>query len=144
MSEESRHDEADTPGGELLKQNDLLSATSILSVLLLSLHISQDIVFGFDPAGLNHLVGVAILLVVLCGAVLLRERILGKVIMLLGGVMAAGMLPLHMRHGYRPEFLVKSGALLFTFTLYVLGVIGGFSIILAVRALLAGRRTAIP
>jgi len=48
-----------------VKQNDLLSVTSILSVLLLALHISQDVVFGFDRAGLNHLVGVAILLVLL-------------------------------------------------------------------------------
>ncbi len=81
-----------------MKQRDLLSVTSILSTLLLALHISQDIVFGFDRAGLNHLVGVAILLVVVCGAVLLRERRSGKVIMLLGGVMAAAMLPLHMRN----------------------------------------------
>ncbi len=122
-----------------MKQNDLLSVTSILSVLLLALHISQDIVFGFDRAGLNHLVGVAILLVVVCGAVLLRELTSGKVIMLLGGVMAAGMLPLHMRHGMRPEFLEKSGALLFIWTLYVLGVNGAFSVILAVRELRARR-----
>ena len=121
-----------------MKKNDLLSATSILSVLLLALHISQDIVFGFDRAGLNHLVGVAILLVIVCGAVLLR-RPSGEVIMLLGGVMAAGMLPLHMRNGLRPEFLDKSGALLFIWTLYVLGVTGAFSVILAVRALLARR-----
>jgi len=124
-----------------LKQYDLLSVTSILSVLLLALHISQDIVFGFDRAGLNHLVGVAILLVLASGAVVLRERPLGKVIMLLGGVMAAGMLPLHMRHGLRPEFLEKSGALLFIWTLYVLGVTGAFSVILAVGAL-RGRRVA--
>jgi len=63
------------------------------------------------------------------------------VIMLLGGLMAAGMLPLHMRNGLRPEFLEKSGALLFIWTLYVLGVIGAFSVILAVQALLT-RRTA--
>jgi hypothetical protein len=118
-----------------VKQNDLLSVTSVLSVLLLALHISQDIVFDFDRAGLNHLVGVAILLVVTCGAVLLRERTSGKVIMLLGGLMALGMLPLHMRNGFRPEFLAKDGALLFTWTLYVLGVTGGFSIILAIQAL---------
>ncbi len=55
-----------------MKQSDLLSVTSILSVLLLALHISQDIVFGFDRAGLNHLVGVAILLVVVCGAVVVH------------------------------------------------------------------------
>jgi len=124
---------------QAMKQNDLLSGASILSVLLLALHISQDIVFGFDRAGLNHLVGVAILLVIVCGAVLLRERASGKAIMLLGGVMAAGMLPLHMRHGLRPEFLGRSGALLFVWVLYLLGVNGAFSIILAIRALRVGR-----
>ena len=122
-----------------MKERDLLSVTSILSMLLLALHISQDIVFGFDPPGLHRLIGVAILLVVVCGAVLLRERPSGKVIMLLGGVIAAGILPLHMRNGLRPEFLEKSGALLFIWTLYVLGVTGAFSIILAVQALRARR-----
>ena len=117
-----------------MTQNDLLGLTSILSVLLLAVHISQDIVFGFDRAGLNHLVGVAILLVIVCGAAL-RERRVGTVIMLLGGVMAAGMLPLHMRNGLRPEFLERSGALLFIWTLYVLGVNGAFSVVLAVVAL---------
>lgn len=124
-----------------MKQNQLLSGLSILSVLLLALHISQDIVFGFDRAGLNHLVGIAILLVIVCGAVMLRDRRSGTVIMLLGGVMAAGMLPLHMRNGLRPEFLAKSGALLFIWTLYVLGVTGAFSMILAIQSLV-GRRVA--
>jgi len=124
-----------------VKQNDLLSLTSLVCVLLLALHISQDIVFGLDRAGLNHLVGVAILLIVVCGAVLLRDRISGKVIMLLGGLMALGMLPLHMRNGLRPEFLAKSGVLLFIWTLYVLGVTGAFTVILAVQAL-RGRRAA--
>lgn len=124
-----------------MKQSDLLSVTSILSVLLLALHISQDIVFGFDRAGLNHLVGIAILLLLVCGAVLLRERQSGRVIMLLGGLMATAMLPLHMRNGFRPEFLEKSGALLFIWTLYVLGVTGAFSVLLAIQAL-RGRRVA--
>ena len=118
-----------------MRQIDQLRATSLLSVFLLPLHISQDIVFGFDRAELNHLVGVAILLVAVCGALLLRERRSGQMIMLLGGVMAAGMLPLHMRHGLRPEFLEKSGALFFMWTLYVLGVTGGFSVILAILTL---------
>jgi hypothetical protein len=118
-----------------VRQRDLLSVTSVLSVLLLAMHISQDIVFNFDPAGLHHLFGVAILVVVVCAAVLLRERRSGKVIMLLGGVLAAGMLPLHMRNGLRPEFLEKNGALLFVWTLYALGVTGLFSVILATQAL---------
>ncbi|HEY3934347.1 MAG TPA: hypothetical protein VGL65_06970 [Gemmatimonadales bacterium] len=124
-----------------MKQGDLLSVTSILSVLLLALHISQDIVFGFADAGLTNLVGVAVLLVVVCGAVPLRERRSGKVIMLLGGAVAAAMLPLHMRHGLRPELLEKSGAVLFVWVLYLLGVNGAFSVILAIQAL-RGRRVA--
>ncbi|MBI3504372.1 MAG: hypothetical protein HY059_05985 [Proteobacteria bacterium] len=122
-----------------MKQNDVLSVVSLLSVVLLALHISQDIVFGLDSAGLNHLAGVAILVVIVCGAVPLRERAAGKVIMLLGGVVAAGMLPLHMRNGLRPELLERNGALLFVWTLYVLGVTGGFAVVLAVLAL-RGRR----
>jgi len=118
-----------------MKQNRLLAGITLASVVLLALHISQDIVFGFDRAGLNHLVGVGILLVITCGAVLLPHRRLGQVIMLLGGITAAGMLPLHMRNGMRAEFLAKSGALLFIWTLYVLGVMGFLSMILAVRAL---------
>ena len=122
-----------------MRNDNLLSVSSLLSVLLLALHISQDIIFGLDRAGLNHLVGVAILLLLVCGAVLLRDRRSGVVIMLLGGMMAAAMLPLHMRHGLRPEFLEKSGALLFIWTLYVLGVTGAFSVILAIQALVRRR-----
>lgn len=118
-----------------MRHLDLLARTSVASALLLSLHISQDIILGLDRAGLNHLVGVGILLVIVCGAVLLRERLLGRIIMLLGGLMSAGMLPLHMRNGLRPEFLERDGALLFVWTLYVLGVMGFFSVILAVGAL---------
>jgi hypothetical protein len=122
-----------------MKQTDLLSVTSILSVFLLTLHISQDIVFGFDRGGLNQLVGVAILLVVVCGAMLLRARRSGQVIMLLGGVMAVAMMPMHMRNGLRPELLEKSGALLFVWTIYILGVNGAFSVVLGIQAL-RGRR----
>jgi len=118
-----------------MKRHVILIITSLVSAVLLALHISQDIVFGFDSAGLNHLVGVGIILVIVCGTLLLPRRILGRIIMLLGGVMSAAMLPLHMRHGLRPEFLQANGALLFIWTLYMLGVLGFFSIILAVLEL---------
>ena len=118
-----------------MKNIDFLTRISILSVVLLALHISQDIVYGFSRGGLNQLAGVAILVVVLCGAVLLRERRSGHVIMLLGGVIAMAMMPMHMWNGLRPEFLERSGALVFVWNLYVLGVIGGLSVILAIQSL---------
>lgn len=113
-----------------MKPRDTLPIVSLLSAVLLSLHISQDIVLGLDPAGLNHLVGVSILLILVCGATVLRKRLLGRIIMLLGGIMAAGMLPLHMRHGFRPELLRKDGILMFVWVLYLLGVNGAFSMVL--------------
>ena len=118
-----------------MKRHVMLMVTSLVSAVLLTLHISQDIVFGFDRAGLNHLVGVGVILIIVCGTLLLPHRRLGRVIMLLGGAVSAGMLPIHMRHGLRPEFLQSSGALLFILTLYLLGVMGFFSIILAVLEL---------
>jgi hypothetical protein len=118
-----------------MKRHFMLKITSLVSAVLLSLHISQDIVFGFDRAGLNQLVGVGIIWVIVCGTLLLPHRRLGQVIMLLGGVLSAGMLPIHMRHGLRPEFLQTSGSLLFIWTLYLLGVMGFFSIVLAVLEL---------
>ena len=118
-----------------MRRHVMLIVTSLVSAVLLALHISQDIVFGFDPAGLHHLVGVGVIVVIVCGALLLPHRRLGQVIMLFGGVLSAGMLLLHMRHGMRPEFLRMSGALLFIWTLYLLCVIGFFSIILAVLEL---------
>ncbi len=118
-----------------MKRHDMLVVSSLASAVLLALHISQDIVFGFDRAGLNHLIGVGIILVIVCGALLLPHRQWGRVIMLLGGIISAGMLPIHMRHGLRPEFLQTNGALLFIWTLYLLGVMGLFSIIVAVLEL---------
>ena len=119
-----------------MRPTDLLPISSLLSAVLLSVHISQDIVLGLDRAGLNHLVGVSILLLLVCGTLLLRDSTLGKIIMLLGGIMAAGMLPLHMRNGFSPEFLQRDGVLLFVWVLYLLGVNGGFAIVLAVRSFL--------
>ena len=118
-----------------MKRHVMLMVTSLVSAVLLSLHISEDIVFGFDQAGLNQLIAVGIILLIVCGTLLLPQRRLGRVIMLLGGAISAGMLPLHMRHGLRPEFLQNSGALLFIWTLYLLCVMGFFSIILAVLEL---------
>jgi hypothetical protein len=118
-----------------MKRYVILVTTSLISAVLLALHISQDIVFGFDRAGLNHLAGVAIIAVIVCGALLLPQRRSGTIIMLIGGVISAAMLPMHMRHGLRPEFLQTSGALGFVWTLYVLGVLGFFSIVVAMLEL---------
>ena len=80
-----------------MKSNVVLTVTSLLSILLLSLHISEDIVLGFAPGGLMNLAGIAVLVVYLCGALLLSDRRSGQVILLLGSLLAVAMPVLHMR-----------------------------------------------
>lgn len=121
-----------------MKSNVVLTVTSLLSILLLSLHIAEDIVFGFAGGGLENLAGIAILVVYLCGALLLSDRRAGQVIVLLGSLLAAAMPVLHMR-GAGVGVNRSAGAFFFIWTLYALGVTGTFGIILSARALRSNR-----
>jgi hypothetical protein len=116
-----------------MKNNVLLTITSLLSILLLSIHVTDDIVRGFDKWGLDKLSFVLILVVWLCGTLLLAERRSGRVIMLLGGLLAAGMPAIHMRG--TGAFVKSGGAFFFIWTLFALGATGSMSVILAARAL---------
>jgi hypothetical protein len=121
-----------------MKPRVLLTVTSLISILLLSLHISEDIVLGFSGGGLENLAGIAILVVYLCGTLLLSDRRTGLVIILLGSLVAAAMPVLHMS-GAGVGVKRSAGAFFFIWTLYALGVTGTFGVILSVRALLSAR-----
>ena len=118
-----------------MQHNLLLIITSLLSILLLSLHFVDDIVRGISPPGADNLGAVLILLVWLYGTLMLKERRVGYVIMLLGGLFAAAMPVVHMTGKSYPEIAVSSGGFFFTWTLLALGVTGVFSVILAARCL---------
>lgn len=117
-----------------------LTVSSLLSVVLLPLHIGGDIAFGFDKGGpgLAYVV-VPILLAVACGALLLVNHALGYIIMLLGGLASLGMPIIHRNNGFTPAVAIAPGGMLFIWTLVMLGVTGGLSIILSVRGLLSLR-----
>jgi hypothetical protein len=116
----------------------MLTVISLISILLLSLHIAEDIVLGFSGGGLENLAGIAILVVYLCGTLLLSDRRTGLVIILLGSLMAAAMPIIHMS-GAGVGVKRSAGAFFFIWTLYALGVTGTFGIILSVRALGSAR-----
>ncbi|MGH7604546.1 MAG: hypothetical protein ACRENK_11190 [Gemmatimonadaceae bacterium] len=117
-----------------MKPRVILTVTSLLSILLLSLHIAEDIVLGFAGGGLANLGGIAILVVYLCGTLLLSDRRSGLVIVLLGSIVAAGIPVIHMM-GAGLGVKRSAGAFFFIWTLYALGVLGIFGVILSVRAL---------
>ena len=121
-----------------MKPSVMLTVTSLLSIILLSLHIAEDIVLGFSGGGLTNLIGIAILVVYLCGTLLLSDRRLGLVIVLVGSLLAAGMPVIHMT-GAGVGVKRSAGAFFFVWTLYALGITGTFGVILSVRALRSAR-----
>jgi len=118
-----------------MKNNALLTIMSLLSILLMTVHITDDIVRGISPARPDNIGAVVIFVVWLVGTLMLAERRLGSVIMLLGGIFAAAMPFLHMTGRGYPAIAKSSGGFFFIWTLIAVGVTGTLAVILAVRAL---------
>lgn len=123
-----------------MNNNRSLIVTSLLSIVLISLHFTDDIVRGLDAPGPQNLGAVAILLVWTVGTLLLGKRLIGHIIMLVGGVFAFGMPVIHFRGTHFPEIVAGPGGFFFFWVLLALGVTGTFSIILAVIEIWNSRR----
>ena len=122
-----------------LKDNVTLTITSLLSILLLTLHVTDDIVRGISKAESSN-TALIVLVVFLYGTLVLAERRSGHVIMLLIGLFAAAMPVLHMRGAHYGEIARSSGGFFFVWTLWALGGLGGLTFILAARGLWSLRR----
>jgi hypothetical protein len=121
-----------------------LTLASLLSIILLPLHVGGDIALGFDQGGSGLVfILLPILLVMACGTLLLAERRSGHVIMLLGGLAALGVPIIHRNNGFTAAVAKSPGGLLFIWTLMALGVAGGLAIILSALGLwnLRSRKT---
>jgi len=121
-----------------MKQNAILTIASLLSVLLLTFHLADDIVRGFEKGGVSNLAAVPIAVVWLYGALVLAERRSGYVIMLLGSLFSLVVPVIHMKGkgvGVASSIGNSSGGFFFIWTLLALGVIGLFSVILSMRGL---------
>lgn len=116
-----------------MNTNNMLTTASLISILLFVFHLADDIVIGIEPGGLTNLIGGTLIAVVwLCGTLLLRGRLLGYIITLIGGLFAAVIPYLHMSgKGVGGEFAKAPGAYFFIVTLLALAVTGTFSVILS-------------
>jgi hypothetical protein len=125
-----------------MKDNVALTITSSLSVLLFALHVSDDIVRGFEPGGFKNVSGILMATAWLYGTLALSGRRSGFVLMLLGNLLGT-VLPLaHMRGAglVGGRIATSEGQLFFVATLIVLGITATFSVILAARGLWSTRR----
>ena len=117
-----------------MKENTILLVTCLLSILLSTLHVTDDIVRGISKAEPSNIALVG-LVVFLYGTLLLAGRRSGYVIMLLVGLFAAAMPVLHMRGVRYSEIARSAGGFFFVWTLWALGGLGGLTFILSARGL---------
>src|SRR3954452_10214116 len=117
-----------------MKKNVTLAVTSLLSILLLTLHITDDIVRGISKAEPSN-TALLVLAVFLYGTLELAGRRSGYLIMLLVGLFAAGMPVIHMRGAHYGEIARSAGGFFFVWTLWALGGLGGLTVILSARGL---------
>ena len=119
-----------------MKQTVLLTITSLLSILLFTFHVADDIVRGFEEGRVWNLTAVLIFVTWLYGTLVLVERRSGYVIILLGSLLSLAVPILHMSgKGVGGEIAKSNGAFFYIWTIIALGVTALFSAILSVRGL---------
>ena len=119
-----------------MKRDVMLTIASLLSILLVTFHMTDDIVRGMEPGTLSSLIVVPILVVWLYGTLVLAERRSGYVIILLGSLLGLLVPIIHMKGaGVGGTIAKSSGAFFFIWTLIALGVTALFSVILSARGL---------
>jgi hypothetical protein len=130
-----------------MKESSMLTIMSLFSLLLLTFHLTGDIVYGWERGGLANLIGVVIISSVwLSGALLFRERLPGRIIILLGALISLLVPYVHMSGakgvGIASRLSGHQGHFFFVWSLLALGVMGLFSIILSLREMwsLRGRK----
>jgi biotin transporter BioY len=117
-----------------MKENTLLVLSSLLSILLSTLHVTDDIVRGISKAEPSN-TALIVFVVFLYGTLVLSDRRSGFVIMLLVGLFAAAMPVLHMGGARYPEIARSAGGFFFVWNLWALGGLGGLTFVLAARGL---------
>jgi hypothetical protein len=123
-----------------MKHTTMLTVASLLSLLLLTLHITDDIVRGISKAESSN-IALLVLAVLLYGTLVLSERRSGHIIMLIIGFLAAAMPVMHMSGAHYGQIASSPGGFFFVWTLWALGGLGGFTMMLSARGLWDLRRS---
>lgn len=119
-----------------MKRNVTLTIASLLSVLFMTVHLTDDIVRGMEPGKLSDLIVLPILVVQLYGTVVLTGKRSGYITLLVVSLLELVVPIVHMKGpGVGGTIAKSSGAFFFIWTLIALGVTALFSVILSARGL---------
>ena len=120
-----------------MKANILLRITSLLSVFFMSVHITGDIIYGFEKGGALDLIILPVLAIWSYAALVLTERTWGYIIIIIWSLFGLAVPILHMTGSGLGNGIPGSlGGFLFVWTSITLGVTSLLSIILSIRGLL--------
>lgn len=126
-----------------MTQQRTLTVTSLLTILLFSLHWADEIARGIEPGTTAAVGGFGILFVWLYATLAIGETRSGLVLQLVGAILGGGVPILHMQHaGWVGGRIAANspGASFWVWTMVAMGACGMLSAALAVRALWAFRR----
>ena len=120
-----------------MNRNVMLTITSLLSILFMTFHLSDDVVRGFEPGSVKNVIGVLMLVVWLYGTTMLAGRRSGYIIMLVGAILGSGVPVVHMigKGLVGGRIANSSGIFFWVWTLLTLQVTAIFSIILSAHGL---------
>lgn len=127
-----------------MKRNLVLPVTSLLSILLASFHLVDDIVYGSEKGVASNVLIVAVLAVWLYGTLMLSERRVGFTIMLLGSLAGLTIFLTHLTGtgGLPGNKIAKlSGAFFFVWTLIALAVVSLLSLTISAHGLWSALRS---
>ena len=122
-----------------MKDRLSLTFSSLLSILLFSLHWADEVARGLEPGTIAAFGGILILAVWLCATVVFGDKRLGVAVIRLASLLAAGVPVLHMlgRGLVNGRYATNANLLFWVWTNVALGATGILSVVLSVRVLWA-------
>ena len=118
-----------------MKDNVTLTITSLLAILLGTIHQADDIARGMSPGGLPNLLVVVIGVVWLYGTLVLAGRRWGYIIILIASFLLIAVPVIHLKGPGIGFGTHRSNGLFFIWVLLALGITALFSVILSIRGL---------
>ena len=115
-----------------MSRDKTLTVVSLLCVLLFSIHVSDDIVRGFEPGDLKHLGTMSMLFTWTLATLVWMGRRLGYVLILLGSLLMCLFPYAHLRGaGVGGALAASPGGHFFIWTLLVIGALAPMCAVLA-------------
>jgi hypothetical protein len=113
-----------------MKPNVVLTVASLLTLLFMTFHMTHDVIRQAEGS-VQYPIPVIVFAVWLYGTLMLSDRVGGYIIMLLGGLIGAGMIVVHSKG----LVMRNTAGFFFIWTLFILATTGWVTMALSIRGL---------